>query len=52
MHLKAGGLLALEIGAGQSARVSSLWGQNWENAGIVQDLAGHDRTLFAEYKGI
>ena len=51
MHLKAGGLLALEIGAGQSARVSSLWGQNWKNAGIVQDLAGHDRTLFAEYKG-
>ena len=50
-HLMLGGLLALEIGAGQSKRVGALWGPDWEGAGIVKDLAGHDRTVFARYKG-
>jgi release factor glutamine methyltransferase len=49
--LKPGGLLALEIGAGQSGRVNALWGQSWKSSGIIKDLSGHDRTVYAEYIG-
>ena len=51
-YLKPGGLLAFEIGAGQSARVQSLWGKAWKEPGIIKDLSGHDRTVYAEYQGI
>ena len=50
-YLKPGALLALEIGAGQSARVQSLWGQAWKEPGIIKDLSGHDRTVYAQYIG-
>ena len=49
--LKPGGLLALEIGAGQSSRVNALWGQSWKSSGIIKDLSGHDRTVYAQYTG-
>lgn len=44
------GLIALEMGAGQSSRVRSLWGPAWKNPGIVQDLGGHDRIAYAEHQ--
>ena len=48
--LKQPGLVAMEIGAGQSSRVRSLWGPSWKNPGIVKDLGGHDRIAYAEHR--
>ncbi|MBT6178274.1 MAG: peptide chain release factor N(5)-glutamine methyltransferase [Deltaproteobacteria bacterium] len=44
------GLIAIEMGSGQSARVRSLWGPSWKNPGIIQDLGGHDRIAYAEHQ--
>jgi release factor glutamine methyltransferase len=44
------GLVALEMGAGQSSRVRALWGPSWKNPGIIQDLGGHCRIAYAEHQ--
>lgn len=44
------GLVALEMGSGQSSRVRALWGPSWKNPGIIQDLGGHDRIAYAEHQ--
>ncbi|HWE51609.1 MAG TPA: peptide chain release factor N(5)-glutamine methyltransferase [Bryobacteraceae bacterium] len=45
--LKPGGLLALEIGYGQSEEVSAL-AAGWENLQVIPDLAGIPRVLVCE----
>ena len=45
--LKPGGLLVLELGAGQAAAVSALV-NDWQNLEIANDLAGIPRTLSCE----
>jgi release factor glutamine methyltransferase len=45
--LKPGGLLALELGIGQSEAVSAL-AENWQNIEIATDLAGIPRVLSCE----
>jgi release factor glutamine methyltransferase len=45
--LKSGGLLALEIGFGQSEAVSSL-AAGWKNLRVLPDLAGIPRVLVCE----
>lgn len=51
-HVAAGGLLALEVGAGQAEAVAALVAATAEfgPARIVQDLAGHARAVLAERK--
>lgn len=49
-YLNQPGLLAMEMGSGQSARVRSLLGPSWKNPGIIQDLGGHDRIAYAEHQ--
>ena len=51
-HLCAGGLLALEIGAAQAARVMALVGATacFSEPRVVRDLAGRDRIVLAELK--
>jgi len=48
--LRRPGLLAMEIGAGQSSRVLSLLTDGWKNPGVVNDLGGHERIAFAEHR--
>ena len=44
-YLTSGGALMLELGAGQSSAVCSLFGaEGWELEGLHKDLAGHDRV--------
>lgn len=45
--LKAGGLLALELGFGQAEAVAALV-SHWSNIGIVPDLAGIPRVISCE----
>jgi release factor glutamine methyltransferase len=49
-HLEPGGLLALEVGADQAARVSELLGEQceFENIRTEKDLAGRERIVLAE----
>jgi release factor glutamine methyltransferase len=49
-HLRAGGLLALEIGAAQASRVMAMIGATarFSEPRLVRDLAGHDRIVLAE----
>jgi release factor glutamine methyltransferase len=51
--LPAGGLLALEIGEEQGARVRALLGESrhWANVRIERDLAGKDRYALARRAG-
>jgi release factor glutamine methyltransferase len=45
--LRPGGSLVLEIGAGQKDAVLSGFGDDWEGAGAIEDLAGIPRVVFA-----
>ena len=49
-HLASGGLLALEVGAAQAARVAGLIGDTgaFDTVRVVADLAGRDRLVLAE----
>jgi release factor glutamine methyltransferase len=51
-HLAPDGLLALEVGDGQAARVAELIGETgrFAPARIVRDLAGKDRIVLAELR--
>ena len=52
-YLSAGGMIALEIGAGQSAAVARLMAERraYENVEIVKDYNGLDRIVSAIYVG-
>jgi release factor glutamine methyltransferase len=52
-HLRAGGLLALEIGTSQSAQALELVGssERFAEAHVLRDLAGRERVLLAETRG-
>ena len=52
MHLKAGGVLALEIGAEQAADVKKLLNKadTYEGIRVIRDLAHLDRAIFATRK--
>ena len=52
-HLKAGGLLALEIGAAQASQVMALIEstKSYTDARVAQDLAGRDRIVLTELTG-
>ena len=52
MHLKAGGVLALEIGAEQAADVKKLLNKadTYEGIRVIRDLAHLDRAVFATRK--
>jgi release factor glutamine methyltransferase len=47
-HLRPGGLLALEIGAGQAAAVRGLFGPAFSTVQVRADLTGRDRIVLAE----
>ena len=49
LHLKTGGLLALEIGAEQAADVKKLLKEanTYENIRVIRDLAQLDRAILA-----
>ncbi len=47
-HLESGGLLAVEIGAGQGAAVRELPAPGLVNMRVARDLSGRDRFLLAE----
>jgi release factor glutamine methyltransferase len=52
-HLEAGGLLALEVGAGQARTVAG-WlrsGQGWAWTRILPDLTGRERVVLAGREG-
>lgn len=50
-HLKAGGLLALEIGCAQSEKVLKFFkGEEWETPFSAKDFAGIERFIFARKK--
>ncbi|MDP3525237.1 MAG: peptide chain release factor N(5)-glutamine methyltransferase [Hoeflea sp.] len=52
-RLEQGGLLALEIGIGQTASVTALFAAcGFEPAGVVADLAGVDRVLLFTCRGV
>jgi release factor glutamine methyltransferase len=49
-HLSVGGLLLIEIGAGQAAEVlGMLTGGSWSEVAFLKDLQGIDRVLSARY---
>lgn len=50
MHLRSGGILALEIGSDQAVAVKRLLNKasTFYPASVVRDLAGHDRVIIAE----
>lgn len=51
VHLKAGGLLALEIGCAQSEKVLKFFkGEEWETPFSAKDFAGIERFIFARKK--
>ena len=52
MHLRSGGVLALEIGCDQAADVKRLLNKakTWEGTRVVRDLAHLDRVVIAERK--
>jgi release factor glutamine methyltransferase len=45
--LKPGGSLVMELGAGQSAAVTQMFGEEWERPAVTRDLAGIDRVMHA-----
>ena len=51
-HLKPGGSIYLEVGAGEAADVLSLIKENidCDDAGIIKDLCGIDRVVWARSK--
>lgn len=53
-HLRSGGLLALEIGAGQGRAVAELvrLHPSYEDPEILPDLSGRERMLLARCRGI
>jgi release factor glutamine methyltransferase len=47
-HLRAGGLLAIEVGSGQAAAVAVLFGEaGFSDVRIAKDYGGHDRVVSA-----
>ncbi|MFW6034644.1 MAG: peptide chain release factor N(5)-glutamine methyltransferase [Halothermotrichaceae bacterium] len=48
--LKAGGLLALEIGYAQGDAVKKLFDSSWQNVRVEKDYSDHDRMVFANLK--
>ena len=50
-YLKPDGFLIFEIGAGQDARVLSLFDKRWKGVERVLDLAGIPRVIIAQYRG-
>ena len=49
-HMESGGLLALEIGAGQAPAVSELLRANgFRYIEILKDYSGHKRMMFSRY---
>lgn len=50
-HLKPGGWLAMEVGAGQAGDVLALLArQGWQDCGSRRDLGGIDRVVFAQHR--
>jgi release factor glutamine methyltransferase len=51
-HLEPAGLLALEVGADQAARVTELLREQggYHNIRTEKDLAGHERVVLAEFR--
>lgn len=48
--LKAGGILALEIGYAQGDAVKKLFDSSWQNVRVEKDYSDHDRMVFANLK--
>lgn len=51
--LRPGGLMALEVGAGQAQRISD-WireHEGWEGAVVLRDMAGHERFVLSVWRG-
>lgn len=50
-HLKPGGWLAMEVGAGQAGDVLALLArQGWQDCGSRRDLGGIDRVVLAQHR--
>ena len=50
LYLKAGGILAFEVGINQAAEVSGLLGRGFSEIKIQKDLAGIDRVVMGKLK--
>jgi release factor glutamine methyltransferase len=51
IHLNPGAKIFLELGAGQGSALMDLFsGEEWKNARVEKDWAGHDRFFFLEFE--
>lgn len=52
LYLKANGLLAFEIGHDQKASILALFGTEWRDIEVLQDLEGRDRVVLSRLADI